>query len=208
VVSILREGWDNPATGETETLMNAPTMFQAAQPSAAQSASCTTSKERARSLRREIRRLVPAGGRSRASGPRLFMLYAPAISSITQDTPTCNWQSTNTASPSSTAITYDIDLYDALRSAWSRRLHHRLESQRRALPLDVLMHAATPAMPTHFRIDRGPYFHDSRTLSAALRARMPDSGRPTGIPLIARHAPFTANRFDCKNTSTDAILRD
>src|SRR5207247_6362979 len=26
VVSILREGWENPATGETETLMNAPTM--------------------------------------------------------------------------------------------------------------------------------------------------------------------------------------
>src|SRR5207249_778482 len=31
VVSILREGWDNPETGETETLMKAPTMFQAAQ---------------------------------------------------------------------------------------------------------------------------------------------------------------------------------
>src|SRR5262249_4463785 len=31
VVSILREGWENPETGETETLMNAPTMFQAAQ---------------------------------------------------------------------------------------------------------------------------------------------------------------------------------
>ena len=31
VVSMLREGWDNPDTGETETLMNAPTLFQAAQ---------------------------------------------------------------------------------------------------------------------------------------------------------------------------------
>ena len=31
VVSMLREGWENPETGETETLMNAPTMFQAAQ---------------------------------------------------------------------------------------------------------------------------------------------------------------------------------
>src|SRR4030095_935469 len=31
VVSILREGWENPETGETETLMSAPTMFQAAQ---------------------------------------------------------------------------------------------------------------------------------------------------------------------------------
>ena len=31
VLSILREGLENPATGERETLMNAPTMFQAAQ---------------------------------------------------------------------------------------------------------------------------------------------------------------------------------
>src|SRR6478736_6394129 len=31
VVSMLREGWENPDTGETETLTNAPTMFQAAQ---------------------------------------------------------------------------------------------------------------------------------------------------------------------------------
>src|SRR4051812_41824932 len=31
VVSMLNEGIENPASGETETLMNAPTMFQAAQ---------------------------------------------------------------------------------------------------------------------------------------------------------------------------------
>src|SRR5688572_13225094 len=31
VVSMLREGWENPDTGETETLMTTPTMFQAAQ---------------------------------------------------------------------------------------------------------------------------------------------------------------------------------
>jgi len=31
VISILTEGYDNPETGERETLMNSPTMFQAAQ---------------------------------------------------------------------------------------------------------------------------------------------------------------------------------
>ena len=31
VISTLREGWENPETGETESLMNAPTLFQAAQ---------------------------------------------------------------------------------------------------------------------------------------------------------------------------------
>src|ERR1700732_1712893 len=31
VVSTLGEGWENPQTGERETLHNAPTMFQAAQ---------------------------------------------------------------------------------------------------------------------------------------------------------------------------------
>src|SRR5881396_2763067 len=31
VVSMLREGWQNPETGDTEMLMDAPTMFQAVQ---------------------------------------------------------------------------------------------------------------------------------------------------------------------------------
>src|SRR5216110_478572 len=31
VVSMLREGWEDPETGETETLMNSHTMFQSAQ---------------------------------------------------------------------------------------------------------------------------------------------------------------------------------
>src|SRR5688500_10283152 len=31
VVSMLTEGWQNPETGDMETLINAPTMFQAAQ---------------------------------------------------------------------------------------------------------------------------------------------------------------------------------
>src|SRR5258707_426463 len=31
VISIMREGWENPETGETETLMNTRTMFQSAQ---------------------------------------------------------------------------------------------------------------------------------------------------------------------------------
>ena len=31
VVSMVREGWENLVTGETETVMNAPTMFKAAQ---------------------------------------------------------------------------------------------------------------------------------------------------------------------------------
>src|SRR5260370_6063290 len=32
VVSLLREGWENPETGRTQTQIKAPTMFQAAQP--------------------------------------------------------------------------------------------------------------------------------------------------------------------------------
>ena len=44
VVSMLREGWENPETGETETLMNAPTMFQAAQSVGAPSGKFTRKK--------------------------------------------------------------------------------------------------------------------------------------------------------------------
>ena len=41
VLSILREGLENPATGELETLMNSPTLFQAAQRSAGRYAMST-----------------------------------------------------------------------------------------------------------------------------------------------------------------------
>ena len=46
VRSTLTEGVDNPETGERETLMNAPTMFQAAQRIGVPSATCRTSRAR------------------------------------------------------------------------------------------------------------------------------------------------------------------
>ena len=49
VLSILSEGYDNPETGQRETLMDSPTMFQGAQASAMSSAICT--RPRARRLK-------------------------------------------------------------------------------------------------------------------------------------------------------------
>jgi len=89
VVSILREGWDNPETGETETLMKAPTMFQAAQ--------------RVGHIIRELHHVEGEaleasevkfdvsfllGGQIKGERPRLFMLYAAGnFIECTQDTP-------------------------------------------------------------------------------------------------------------------------
>src|SRR3974377_1543401 len=89
VVSMLREGWENPDTGETETLMNAPTLFQAAQ-------------RVGRTIRQlphvevdgleeeEVKFAVSflLGGQIKGERPRLFMLYSAGnFIECTQDTP-------------------------------------------------------------------------------------------------------------------------
>ena len=59
VVSTLMEGYDNPETGERETLMNAPTMFQAAQRVGHVIRMIHANEGKAlEDLRRELRRVV------------------------------------------------------------------------------------------------------------------------------------------------------
>src|SRR5262245_9478368 len=76
VVSILREGWENPATGETETLMNAPTMFQAAQRVGhvvRQLYDIEGKALEASEVKFDVSFLL--GGQIKGERPRLFMLY-------------------------------------------------------------------------------------------------------------------------------------
>ena len=105
VLSILREGLENPATGELETLMNSPTLFQAAQ-------------RIGRAIRHVHAQDGPAleaadvkfdvsllfGGQIKGERPRLYMIY-PAGNFIEcpTDRPICKSASTSTASPCSTA---------------------------------------------------------------------------------------------------------
>jgi putative proteasome-type protease len=118
VVSIVREGWENPETGETETVMNARTMFQAAQ--------------RVGSIVRELHQIEGEaleasdvkfdvsfllGGQIKGERPRLFLLYAAGnFIECTRDTPYLQIGEHKYGKPVlDRAITYDIDLYDALK---------------------------------------------------------------------------------------------
>ena len=118
VVSILREGWENPETGETETLMNAPTMFQAAQ-RVGRTIRKIHQVEGGRWKRSDVKFDVSflLGGQIKGERPRLFMLYSAGnFIECTQDTPYLQIGEHKYGKPVlDRAITYDIDLYDALK---------------------------------------------------------------------------------------------
>src|SRR5262249_57447260 len=88
VISLLREGWENPATGETETLMNAPTLFQAAQRVGhvvRQLYDIEGKALEASEVKFDVSFLL--GGQIKGERPRLFMLYSAGnFIECTQDT--------------------------------------------------------------------------------------------------------------------------
>ena len=176
VVSMLREGFENPDTGESETLMNAPTMFQAAQ-----------------RIGRAIRQLRDLeghalessdvkfdvdflfGGQIRGERPRLFMLYSAGnFIECTPDTPYLQIGEHKYGKPVlDRAITYDIDLYDALKVGLVSVDSTMRSNLSVGLPLDILI-ARRDACDAelNYRIEPGePDFQDLRERwSAALRA--------------------------------------
>src|SRR5579871_1121884 len=118
VVSTLAEGWENPQTAERDTLLNSPTMYQAAQ-------------RIGRAIREIHERDGPAlqaadvrfdvsflfGGQIRGERMRLFMVY-PAGNFIecTADTPYLQVGEHKYGKPVlDRAVTHSIDLYDALK---------------------------------------------------------------------------------------------
>jgi putative proteasome-type protease len=184
VVSMLREGFENPDTGESETLMNAPTLFQAAQ--------------RIGRTIRQLRDLEGAalessevefdvsflfGGQIRGERPRLFMLYSAGnFIECTPDTPYLQIGEHKYGKPVlDRAITYDIDLYDALKVGLVSVDSTMRSNLSVGLPLDILI-ARRDACDAelNFRIEPGePYFHDLRERwSAALRAAHAGIPRP------------------------------
>jgi len=105
VLSTLTEGLEDPNTGEIETLMNAPTMFQAAQRigRAIRNVHATEGAAlRSEDVSFDVSFLF--GGQIKGSRMRLFMVYtAGNFIECTTDTPYCRLASTNMASPCSTA---------------------------------------------------------------------------------------------------------
>jgi putative proteasome-type protease len=184
VISTLTEGVEDPETGELQTLMNAPTMFQAAQ--------------RIGRAIRDVHRLEGNalkaedisfdvsflfGGQIKGGRMRLFMIY-PAGNFIecTIDTPYLQIGEHKYGKPVlDRAIHYDVDLYEALKVGLVSMDSTLRSNLGVGLPIDILVVRPDVCYAElNYRIEEGDtYFHDLRTRwSTALRAAHQSIPRP------------------------------
>ena len=190
VISILTEGFDNPETGERETLMNAPTMFQAAQRigRAIRAVHATEGVAlQSEDINFDVSFLF--GGQIKGSRMRLFMVY-PAGNFIecTTDTPYLQIGEHKYGKPVlDRAVSYGMDLYDALKVGLVSIDSTMRSNLSVGMPIDLLVvRRDTCDAELIYRIEPGePYFTDLRERwSAALRAAH------IGIP----RPPYANNR--------------
>jgi putative proteasome-type protease len=184
VLSTLTEGLEDPHTGEIETLMNAPTMFQAAQRigRAIRNVHATEGEAlRSEDVSFDVSFLF--GGQIRGSRMRLFMVYtAGNFIECTTDTPYLQIGEHKYGKPVlDRAMHYDVELYEALKTSLISMDSTMRSNLGVGLPIDVLVvrSDACEADLNH-RIEAGePYFHDLRSRwSAALRAAHNNIPRP------------------------------
>jgi putative proteasome-type protease len=176
VRSMLTEGIENPETGELETLMNAPTMFQAAQ----------RIGNAVRSIQRiEGKALEEAdvdhgigflfGGQIKGGKLRLFMIYSAGnFIECTTDTPYLQIGEHKYGKPVlDRAISFETDIYDALKIGLISMDSTMRSNLAVGLPIDLMV-ARSDACESevNYRIQPGePYFQDLRERwSGALRA--------------------------------------
>jgi len=164
--------------------MNAPTMFQAAQRAGRTIRQLYDEEGKAleaSDVKFDVSFLL--GGQIKGERPRLFMLYAAGnFIECTQDTPYLQIGEHKYGKPVlDRAITYDIDLYDALKVGLVSVDSTMRSNLSVGLPIDLLI-ARRDACDAelNFRIEPGePYFHDLRERwSAALRAAHAGIPRP------------------------------
>jgi len=175
VVSMLREAWEK-ADGESESLINAPTLFQAAQRVGRTIREVHTFEGdalEASEVKFDVSFLL--GGQIKGERPRLFMLYSAGnFIECTRDTPYLQIGEHKYGKPVlDRAITYDIDLYDALKVGLVSVDSTMRSNLSVGLPLDVLVvRRDVYDAELSYRIEPGePYFSDLRERwSAALRA--------------------------------------
>jgi putative proteasome-type protease len=184
VVSMLREGIENPDTGENETLVNAPTMFQAAQligRAIRELHNLEGAALEASDVKFDVSFLF--GGQIKGERPRLFMLYSAGnFIECTTDTPYLQIGEHKYGKPVlDRAIIYDLDLYDALKVGLVSVDSTMRSNLSVGLPLDIMI-ARRDAYDAelNYRIEPGePYFTDLRERwSAALRAAHAGIPRP------------------------------
>ncbi len=176
VRSILTEGVENPQTGEVETLMNAPSMFKAAQ----------RIGRVVRNIRNVEGKVLAAaevdadvaflfGGQIKGGRLRLFMIYSAGnFIECTTDTPYLQIGEHKYGKPVlDRAISFDTDLYDALKIGLISMDSTMRSNIGVGLPIDILVARRDAYAPeVDYRIEPGePYFQDLRERwSGALRA--------------------------------------
>jgi len=176
VRSILTEGVDNPETGERETLLNAPTMFQAARRigNAIRTIQNLEGKALdAADIDHDVAFLF--GGQIKGERLRLFMIYSAGnFIECTTDTPYLQIGEHKYGKPVlDRAISYDTDLYDGLKIGLISMDSTMRSNLAVGLPIDLLVVRRDSFNPeVNYRIEPGePYFQDLRErLSTALRA--------------------------------------
>lgn len=176
VRSTLIEGLENPLTGERETLMNAPTMFQAAQRigrAIRQVALRDGEAMQAAAVDYDVAFLF--GGQIKGGPLQLYMIY-PAGNFIecTRDTPYLQIGENKYGKPVlDRAVAYETEPYDALKIGLISMDSTMRSNLSVGLPIDVLVVRRDTCHPElEYRIEPGePYFQDLRERwSAALRA--------------------------------------
>lgn len=176
VLSTLTEGMEDPTTGEVETLLNAPTMFQAAQRigKAIRSVHATEGTAlQAEDINFDVSFLF--GGQIQGSRMRLFMVY-PAGNFIecTTDTPYLQIGEHKYGKPVlDRAVGFEMDLYDALKVGLVSIDSTLRSNLSVGMPIDlVIVRRDSCEAELIYRIEPGePYFTDLRERwSAALRA--------------------------------------
>jgi len=184
VLSMLTEGLENPAAGEVETLMNAPTMFQGVQ-RVGRAIRAVHATEAAALKAEEVSFDVSFlfGGQIKGARMRLFMVYtAGNFIECTSDTPYLQIGEHKYGKPVlDRAMHYDVELYEALKASLISMDSTMRSNLGVGLPIDLLV-VRTDACEADLvhRIEAGePYFHDLRSRwSAALRAAHQSIPRP------------------------------
>ncbi len=176
VRATLTEGVENPETGEFETLMNAPTMFQAAQ-RIGRTVRNVQSMEGKALAAAEVEHEVAFlfGGQIKDGPMRLYMIYSAGnFIECTTDTPYLQIGEHKYGKPVlDRAISFETDLYDALKIGLISMDSTMRSNLGVGLPIDILVvRRDTCTAEVNYRIEPGePYFQDLRERwSGALRA--------------------------------------
>ena len=176
VVSILTEGYDNAETGERETLMNSPSMFQAAQRVGHVIRNLLSTEGKAleaSDVTFDVSFLL--GGQIAGDRMRLFMIYSAGnFIECTTDTPYLQIGEHKYGKPVlDRAVSYGMDIYDALKVGLISIDSTMRSNLSVGMPIDLMVVRRDVCdAELIYRIEPGePYFSDLRERwSAALRA--------------------------------------